>query len=219
MNAMSDTGLETRLDAGVQSRHTRGEAADGPADAGGVSTSDVASRLIPWRWWWLPALTELDRRLFGSSAWTLEQFYSELAAPGRWLRLLRGEGPGPIQREARSVAASEPDARAESPPLRTLGYVDVAIAGRDADLMTIGLDPSVRGRGWGRLLLDAAMTAAARAGATTMFLDVRADNPAAELYRRAGFTQLQRRRDYYGAGVDALVMSRRLPDPASEDLP
>ena len=41
-----------------------------------------------------------------------------------------------------------------------------------------------------------------------MMLEVRRDNdPAISLYRRFGFETISQRPNYYGGGVDALVMS------------
>lgn len=139
----------------------------------------------PMRWWHLAAVAALEAHIFEDSPWSLEQFYAELAAPGRWLQVAVADG---------AVA----------------GYVDVAVARPDSDLMTIAIAPDVRGRGVGRWLLREAMAAAESAGARTMFLEVRSDNPARGLYAREGFEELDVRRDYYGPGVAAVVMRRRL---------
>jgi ribosomal-protein-alanine N-acetyltransferase len=68
-----------------------------------------------------------------------------------------------------------------------------------------------------RLLEHAAATAAAR-GATSLFLEVAADNAAAlHLYQAAGFHAVGRRAGYYarnaGPAVDALVLKRSLNRP------
>ena len=45
-----------------------------------------------------------------------------------------------------------------------------------------------------------------------MMLEVRRDNsPAIGLYRRFGFETISQRPNYYGGGIDALVMSVDLP--------
>lgn len=85
-----------------------------------------------------------------------------------------------------------------------------AVAG-EAEILTIGVIPAQRRKGLGRAMLAEAMDAARRRGAETMFLDVEAGNHAAiALYRAAGFAGTGRRRNYYGAGLDALLLSRRL---------
>ncbi|MFM2438772.1 MAG: hypothetical protein RLZ55_1597 [Actinomycetota bacterium] len=143
-------------------------------------------RVAAMRWWHLPAVAELERQVFGPTAWTLEQFFGELAAD-RWLRV--------------AVAAG-----------RVVGYLDVAVAGHDSDLMTIAVAPTHRRSGLGGELLDLAVAAAAESGAHRMILEVRAENPAVGLYRSRGFERIDVRRDYYGPGADALVMRRRISD-------
>ncbi|MDQ1249273.1 MAG: [ribosomal protein S18]-alanine N-acetyltransferase [Actinomycetota bacterium] len=155
-----------------------------------VGASGGAVRLEPMRWWHVEAVAALEASIFDESPWSLEQFYAELAAPGRWLQVVVPDG----------------DARSGS----VLGYVDVAVAAPDADLMTIAIAPEVRGGGVGRWLLGQAMGAALAAGARTMFLEVRSDNPALNLYLSQSFEPLDVRRDYYGSGIDAVVMRRRL---------
>jgi [ribosomal protein S18]-alanine N-acetyltransferase len=72
--------------------------------------------------------------------------------------------------------------------------------------------PEVRGQGVGARLLDDALAAARRNGATAAYLEVRDSNAAARaLYASRGFEQVGRRRNYYRKPVeDALVMRRVL---------
>lgn len=142
--------------------------------------------LTPMRWWQLDQVIAIESDLFGSSAWTREQFYAELAADGRWLQVSRDHS-GAIQ-----------------------GYVDVAINDRQSDLMTIAVKRSAQGTGLGTELLQAAMAHAASVGAQHMFLEVRADNPARHLYEALGFTAIDLRRRYYSDGTDAVIMRIRL---------
>jgi ribosomal-protein-alanine N-acetyltransferase len=82
-----------------------------------------------------------------------------------------------------------------------------SIAG-EAELLLLGVGPEYRGRSHGRRLLDRCMTEAEGSGARTMFLEVRAGNPAIHLYSKAGFRQYNVRREYYagnnGQRYDAL---------------
>lgn len=94
-----------------------------------------------------------------------------------------------------------------------IGFAVSRVVLDEAELLTIALDPSVRGEGIGRALLDFHAARLRRAGAASIFLEVAADNAAAlALYRRAGFVQIGRRNGYYppaggGAGRrDALTM-------------
>lgn len=78
--------------------------------------------------------------------------------------------------------------------------------------MTIGVAPHARRRGYASRLLSALMTEARRHGATSMVLEVRADDDGPQqLYRRFGFEPIGIRRNYYQLeGVDALVMRAEL---------
>lgn len=91
------------------------------------------------------------------------------------------------------------------------GLVLARAVADEAEILTIGVAPALRRAGIGRVLLDAALGEAAGRGARTVFLEVDAGNSAAiGLYRSAGFGEAGRRRDYYGPGRDALLLSRRL---------
>lgn len=145
-------------------------------------------RLRPMRWWDLEAVQALDAALFGPTSWSLETFWSELAAgPSRWY-----------------VVAE--DERGE-----LAGYAGLLAGGAEADVQTIGVAPAAQGRGLGTRLLRALTAEAVRRGATSLLLEVRADNaPAIALYTREGFERLAIRRRYYQPGdIDAWVMRRR----------
>jgi ribosomal protein S18 acetylase RimI-like enzyme len=69
----------------------------------------------------------------------------------------------------------------------TWGY-DLEFGGRDAFLTEIYVRRAMRGRGWGRRLLEEIETIARDSGAGAIHLEVRPDNaPALGLYREAGF--------------------------------
>lgn len=74
----------------------------------------------------------------------------------------------------------------------------------------LAIRPSLRGQGWGSLLLEAALEAAAQLGAASATLEVRRGNVAARrLYARAGFREAGVRQNYYTQPVeDALVLVR-----------
>jgi ribosomal-protein-alanine N-acetyltransferase len=129
------------------------------------------------------AIVALERAAFGNDAWSVELVDAEL---------LQG-----------SAAVVDADGL-------VLGWV--AVRGDEpADLTRIAVHPDARRRGLGRALLDEGFELARREGADRMLLEVAATNgPALRLYRSAGFVEISRRRGYYGPGVDALVMERRL---------
>ena len=142
--------------------------------------------LRPMRWWDVAPVVALERELFASTAWTAETFWSELAAPDRWYVVAEDDGA-----------------------LR--GYAGLMATGAEADVQTVAVAPTAQGHGLGRALLDALVAQAGQRGATSLLLEVRADNAAAiALYERRGFERLAVRRGYYQPGdVDAVVMRLR----------
>ncbi len=149
--------------------------------------------LRPLRWWDIADAHVLEVQLFPDT-WSQEVFWSELAAPGRCYLMLQ-----------------DPDGA-------LLGYAGLAVTGTQADVQTIAVAPSAQGRGLGAVLLDALLAVAQDGGATSVMLEVRADNAGAiNLYLRAGFEQVSVRRRYYQPGdVDALIMRLR-PVPGTPD--
>ena len=144
--------------------------------------------LEPVRWWDLPELVALERRLFADDAWSEATWWGELAQSGSRRYLL--------ERDPTSGAVR--------------GYAGIAVNGPDADVMTVAVAPDAQGHGVGGYLLAALVDAAAESGATQLLLEVRADNvPAQRLYARTGFERIAVRRGYYSGGVDAWILRRR----------
>lgn len=102
-----------------------------PASATTLTLADGREvSLVPMRWWRRRRASE--EALFPGSAWTPEQLWAELAPR----------------------AAGWPwTARVHC------GYVDVAVAGHDADLVTVAVIPPWQGVGLGGALLREALTA------------------------------------------------------------
>ncbi len=148
------------------------------------------STLRDVHWTDIEQLAQLERELFADDAWSQQTWWAELA--GRPRR----------------------DYVAEVEGAEVLGYAGLDHGGDVADVMTIAVAPSARGRGLGRRLLDELETRARAGRAASVMLEVRADNAAAiGLYDRAGYTVVSTRRRYYQPGdVDALVMRRILSD-------
>lgn len=89
-----------------------------------------------------------------------------------------------------------------------VGYSGLMLAGEDAHVTTLAVDPAWHRRGIGsRLLIHMARTAV-EAGAARLTLEVRVGNqPAQALYRRFGFYPAGVRKNYYvETNEDALVM-------------
>jgi len=82
----------------------------------------------------------------------------------------------------------------------------------EEELLLIAVDPSLRGRGIGGVLLERLFDAARSRGVTRMFLEMREGNTAEALYRRHGFESVGRRRHYYRRGsaspIDAITFAR-----------
>ena len=98
---------------------------------------------------------------------------------------------------------------------RLRGFVLARVAADEAEILTIAVDPTVRGKGVGRALLAENLRQAARAGARAMFLEVDQDNAQAlALYERLGFVRVGERTGYYrrkdGQRATAVVMRKAL---------
>ena len=81
----------------------------------------------------------------------------------------------------------------------------------EAELLLLAVAPRHRRAGLGAALLDAVADDARASGAARLHLEMRAGNPAAALYARAGFVEVGRRRNYYrgagGAQIDAVTLA------------
>ena len=82
-----------------------------------------------------------------------------------------------------------------------------------AHINNLAVRPELRGRGLGIHLLEAILVEAGHLGATSLTLEVRRSNIAAQrLYARAGFYEHTVRKNYYTQPVeDAIVLSRKIP--------
>jgi ribosomal-protein-alanine N-acetyltransferase len=95
---------------------------------------------------------------------------------------------------------------------RLLGYFLVMEAVDEAHLLNISVAEDVQGEGFGHLLLEYAVDLARKHRMTVMLLEVRVSNlRALHVYRRYGFAEIGRRKNYYPANQstreDAIVMS------------
>jgi ribosomal-protein-alanine N-acetyltransferase len=93
------------------------------------------------------------------------------------------------------------------------GFVLTRIIPPEAEILSIAVAPSRRGKGLAGQLLQLHLRRLAALGVAALFLEVGEDNvPAQRLYRRAGFREVGRREAYYSAekGSAALVLRRDL---------
>ncbi len=76
----------------------------------------------------------------------------------------------------------------------------------EADIMTLGVVPEARGKGFGSLILNDLLGVAKQRNWDPIFLEVRESNRAARaLYRNAGFVELGSVRNYYRNPVEDAV--------------
>ncbi|MCP5085654.1 MAG: ribosomal protein S18-alanine N-acetyltransferase [Rhodobacteraceae bacterium] len=95
------------------------------------------------------------------------------------------------------------------------GFVIGRVAGPEAELLTLAVEPASQGHGLGRQLLEEFENAAGDQGACDLFLEVAIDNaPAIRLYETAGFQPCGQRKDYYaspkGAKTSAVVYKKQI---------
>jgi ribosomal-protein-alanine N-acetyltransferase len=122
-------------------------------------------------------------------AWTAPQCAGLLPMPGVWLSLARDEGA-------------------------VVGFALARIVLREAELLLLAVKQDWQSLGVGQLLLDRFTAVAKRRGADQLHLEVRDGNRAIRLYKRAGFIEVGRRKNYYngrdGELYDALTLARTL---------
>ena len=142
----------------------------------------------------LDAVMKVMKAAFGDrygEAWTRSQCAGILPMAGVWLELAREQVNGEV-----------------------VGFSLSRCVAGEAELLLLGVLPSRHRRGIGRLLLDEFTRRAAADGATRVHLEVREGNPAADMYRDAGFELVGRRRKYYhapdGQNFDALTFARAI---------
>jgi ribosomal-protein-alanine N-acetyltransferase len=137
----------------------------------------------------LAVFVSLDKELFPYSPWSASQYKEEFAAPTRHFVVALDD--------AQSI----------------IGYAGVfAPGGAEADVLTVGVIPNHRGKGIARQLMGLITDWAKQQGSIAMMLEVLVDNTEAiGLYESLGYSKLNVRKDYFGAGLDALVMRLDLP--------
>ena len=136
----------------------------------------------------LPVFVSLDKELFPYSPWSASQYKEEFSAPTRHF----------------VVAVDESQ--------DIIGYAGVFAPGQaEADILTVGVVPEHRGKGIAKALMALITNWAKAQGSIAMMLEVKIDNPEAiGLYESLGYSKLNVRKDYFGAGLDAQVMRLEL---------
>jgi ribosomal-protein-alanine N-acetyltransferase len=136
----------------------------------------------------LPVFVSLDKELFPYSPWSTSQYKEEFSSPTRYFVV------------ALDVAEN------------IVGYAGVFAAGSvEADILTVGVVPEHRGKGIAKELMALITDWAKNQGSTAMMLEVKTDNlEAIGLYESLGYSTLNIRKDYFGAGLNAQVMRLEL---------
>ncbi len=136
----------------------------------------------------LPVFVSLDKELFPYSPWSASQYKEEFSSPTRHFVVALDD--------AQSIIA----------------YAGVFAPGAaEADVLTVGVIPAHRGKGIARQLMGLITDWAKQQGSIAMMLEVKVDNTEAiGLYESLGYSKLNVRKDYFGAGLDSLVMRLEL---------
>jgi ribosomal-protein-alanine N-acetyltransferase len=136
----------------------------------------------------LPVFASLDKELFPYSPWSASQYKEEFSSSTRHF----------------VVAVDDQQS--------IIGYAGVfAPGGTEADVLTVGVIPAHRGKGIARQLMAMITDWAKQQGSIAMMLEVKVDNQdAIGLYESLGYLKLNTRKDYFGAGLDAVVMRLEL---------
>ena len=142
--------------------------------------------LIPAQRTHVPEVSAIEQACF-SDPWSDASFRQAVDNPGVFFRVVTEGAGGPL-----------------------VGYVVAWFAGGEGEIANVAVAPSARGRGFGGMLLDAAIAAAHNYGAEALFLDVRESNARARaLYDSRGFLEVGRRRRYYRRPAEDAIVLRR----------
>lgn len=127
----------------------------------------------------IPAVADLEARSFAVDGWSRGMLADELGRPGGIFVVAESSGV---------------------PVGMAIGFAVLD----ELHVLHVAVDPGMRRRGLGRILVDALEERAP--GASVAWLEVRFDNHGAiAMYRGLGYEALAVRPKYYGDGCDAVV--------------
>ena len=136
----------------------------------------------------IPVLVSLERTMFPHYPWSPAQFKEEIAGIGSTRQFMVAIHGGSI-----------------------IGYggIMVVAPGIPADLLTVAVLPDFRGQGIAQAMLAELEIWANEKGAPSIILEVDTKNESAiRLYRFTRYEEISIRPDYYGLGIDALIMKK-----------
>ncbi len=137
----------------------------------------------------LPVLVSMERVLFADSPWSMGQFKEEFR--------------GVPNSRYFMVATNEQD--------QIVGYAAVLVVapGVEADVLTVAVLPEYARQGIATHFMGELEKWSKEKQATAMMLEVGVENAGAiALYEKLGYQNIATRRNYYGHGLDALVMRK-----------
>lgn len=92
-----------------------------------------------------------------------------------------------------------------------VGYTILVDTKQYAYIFSIAILPKNRNQGYAELLLKFLAARCTEKHIPKIRLDVRVDNTAAiELYKKLGYNEIKKKKNYYGNGLDALMMEKML---------
>ena len=133
----------------------------------------------------------MEKILFADSPWSMGQFKEEFK--------------GVPRTHFFTVAVDDDN--------QIIGYAGVMVPapGVEADVLTVGVLPEHRKAGIGKAFMAELENWAIDKESNAMMLEVGIDNATAiNMYKQLGYQQISVRTNYYGAGLDALVMRKEL---------
>ncbi len=137
----------------------------------------------------LPVLVSMERVLFVDSPWTTGQFKEEFKGVPTSRYFL--------------VATNEQD--------QIVGYAGVLVVapGVEADVLTVAVLPEYARQGIATHFMVELEKWSKDKEASAMMLEVGVENSGAiALYEKLGYQSISTRKNYYGQGLDALVMRK-----------
>ena len=130
----------------------------------------------------IPSVAALEAEIF-SDAWS-EKLYRETLESGRY--------------DCQVLEEIEPTENGGSRTLMLAGYFCGQVIFDEAEVHRIAVRPEMRGRGYGRILLEDFLNRVQDQDVVTVLLEVRAGNaPAIGLYEKKGFAEIGVRKGYY----------------------
>jgi len=137
----------------------------------------------------LPVLVSMERVLFADSPWSMGQFKEEFKGVPNSRYFL--------------VATNEAD--------QIVGYAAVLVVapGVEADVLTVAVLPDYARQGIATHFMNELEKWSKSKQALAMMLEVGVENAGAiALYEKLGYQTIATRKNYYGQGLDAIVMRK-----------